>query len=167
MNMEMVISSQPVRMAVAAEGVKHTLTAHETALKQIPYFKESSWCAGKKDLDITLPAGTGIEALQYLLTRCYGLQLSKPSARLACQTFLLSEFFLMHEDRGAILDLLKSTLVSQKALEEARECFREKEVPQELQHLLSKVATSVESLVLDVAQWGRGIGESNASDLHC
>eukprot|EP00439_Symbiodinium_sp_Y106_P051663 s1904_g6.t2 len=60
----------------------------------------------------------------------------------------------MHEDRGAILDLLKSTLVSQKALEEARECFREKEVPQELQHLLSKVATSVESLVLDVAQWG-------------
>ncbi|CAE7656349.1 unnamed protein product [Symbiodinium sp. CCMP2456] len=152
--MEMVISSQPVRMSVTAEGVKHTLTVHETALTQIPYFKESSWCAGKTDLDITLPAGTGIEAMQFLLTRCYGLQLSKPSTTLACQTFLLSEFFLMHEDRAAILDLLKRTLVSQQALDEARQCFREKEVPQELQHILSNVATSVDSLVLDVAQWG-------------
>ena len=57
LNMEMVISSQPVRLSVTAEGVKHTLTVHEAALKQIPYFKESSWCAGKTDLDITLPAG--------------------------------------------------------------------------------------------------------------
>ncbi|CAE7857324.1 unnamed protein product [Symbiodinium sp. KB8] len=60
----------------------------------------------------------------------------------------------MHEDRAAILDLLKRTLVSQKALDEARECFREKDVPQELHHILSNAATSVDSLVVDVAQWG-------------
>ena len=60
----------------------------------------------------------------------------------------------MHEDRVAILDLLKSTLVSPKDLDEACEFFKEKEVPQALQHILRKAASSVDSLVVDVAHWG-------------
>ena len=45
-------------------------------------------------------------------------------------------------------------IVSHKALDDARECFKEKEVPQALQHILSKAAASVDALVVDVSQWG-------------